>query len=393
MGANDEGRFPLLAAVAAGDMDEVRRLVEEEGEDVTNVILDTHASPPLCFTALGMAARQGSVEIVRYLLSRGADANFSDLEDQSILTWLVGGPYKGCTREKALAVAQLLIDHGADVSLAGSDGLSPLLLAIGRGFKGMRELLEKNGAKLDMAGIRRHREEILVAAARHDYGPLVRLIAKEGMDMRLSGEGERRAKGEGRSEDGRNEGEAGACGNLLTMAAAYGSSSACLAFLKAGVEPDVRDGEGSTPLFYAAQFGMRSVARALVAAGADVNNRDGNGMTPMHGAAIQGDVEIARLLKDAGADLEAKNELGHTPLHVAAVMDRVKVARWLVENGACVEGVDEEGRTPFMEACAEKSLGCVEFFLERHVDRRRKDIHGWDAQTLLTMKGTGGGTR
>jgi ankyrin repeat protein len=56
--------------------------------------------------------------------------------------------------------------------------------------------------------------------------------------------------------------------------------------LAKGVDPDVRDSRGRTPLMIAAYFGYPDIARILLEKGADVNARDNKGRTPLRWAYI-----------------------------------------------------------------------------------------------------------
>jgi ankyrin repeat protein len=54
-----------------------------------------------------------------------------------------------------------------------------------------------------------------------------------------------------------------------------------------------------------------------MSSGIDVDISDTNGWTPLHWACRNGDVDTVRLLTDSGANLHSKNIQGQTPLDVA----------------------------------------------------------------------------
>jgi hypothetical protein len=87
--------------------------------------------------------------------------------------------------------------------------------------------------------------------------------------------------------------------------------------LEEGADPNIRDGDGNTPLHFAASKGCAEVARLLLEHGADPNAQDKSGETPLHVAASMGHVDVVRLLLERGADPSIRNREGKTPLDIA----------------------------------------------------------------------------
>jgi uncharacterized protein len=68
-----------------------------------------------------------------------------------------------------------------------------------------------------------------------------------------------------------------------------------------GVDVNVTDQTGSTPLLEAARYGHEDICRILIAAGANLKSKDKDGKTALQ-LAIQGNHdEVVRVLKQAGA--------------------------------------------------------------------------------------------
>jgi ankyrin repeat protein len=80
----------------------------------------------------------------------------------------------------------------------------------------------------------------------------------------------------------------------------------------AGVNVDLKDEIGFTPLHYVASIGQREIAEYLIEKGANVNAKDIEGATPLHYAASS--TIIVQLLLEKGADVNSKNNDGETPL-------------------------------------------------------------------------------
>lgn len=82
--------------------------------------------------------------------------------------------------------------------------------------------------------------------------------------------------------------------------------------LRAGVNPNLQDIAGYTPLHHASVGGMKSLVKALLKAGVDVDVVNIEGRSPLHYAAAYGHAEVAGLLLDAGADAEIEDINGTT---------------------------------------------------------------------------------
>lgn len=119
----------------------------------------------------------------------------------------------------------------------------------------------------------------------------------------------------------------------LTLAALKGETGLVIELLKAGADPDARDGQGRTPLLEAAFGGHIDTLSALLEAGADPNARDPDGWSPLMEAASKGRFEVVKLLLAAGADANATNREGRSALALAA-HDHLRMARLIRRCGA-----------------------------------------------------------
>jgi truncated hemoglobin YjbI len=133
---------------------------------------------------------------------------------------------------------------------------------------------------------------------------------------------------------------------LLHTAASAGNLTAVQWLLAAGVNADVKDQGGHTPLYWLGNGceGGAEVVRALVRGGANVNACEGvKRCTPLHMAARRGFVAVAEALIECGANIEARDSLGDTPLRRAVNCRRPGVAALLLERGANRHSIGSEG--------------------------------------------------
>lgn len=118
-----------------------------------------------------------------------------------------------------------------------------------------------------------------------------------------------------------------------------------------GVDPDVRDQSGWSPLSWASYNADGPAIEYLLGKGVPINQVNAEGDTPLHGA-IDAEIQWAisesewrkrhvpapdhatRLLVCRGADINARNRRGQTPLDWAVRMGHKAAEKLLRERGA-----------------------------------------------------------
>jgi len=93
-------------------------------------------------------------------------------------------------------------------------------------------------------------------------------------------------------------------------------------FIKAGMDINARDKDGSTALMVTSEKGDSEMAQLLIQNGADVNAKNIDGYTPLMYVAYKGNLEIAELLIKNKADVSAKDKDGWTALRYASIQGR-----------------------------------------------------------------------
>jgi ankyrin repeat protein len=190
--------FAFLAERASGAARLTRHLVSEGAGFDANAIVYGRAR------RLDLVISTGNLEMTRFLVEQGADVN---------AVMYVFAPLENAAARGYLKIAELLLEHGADVDLRGKDGSPPLRWAVERGHADVVDLLLEHGAALDFTD--------------EHYGR-----------------------------------------DLLHIAALNGHLDIVESLVSHGAELNGRDGTGRTPLQLAANYGHQLVADYLVERGA-----------------------------------------------------------------------------------------------------------------------------
>jgi hypothetical protein len=129
-GCAADQQSPLERAAVLGQRDEVARLLAGGA--------DPRERTNRGFTALGLAAREGRVEVIELLVRAGADPNLRDTNENE---WT---PLLNAVHKHQRPAVVTLLRLGADPDIGG--GLTPLIMAAGYGDTDMVRLLLDRGA-------------------------------------------------------------------------------------------------------------------------------------------------------------------------------------------------------------------------------------------------------
>ncbi|XP_039713103.1 protein phosphatase 1 regulatory subunit 12C isoform X3 [Pteropus medius] len=256
----------FLAACAGGDLDEAR-LMLRAADPGPGTELDPAAPSPARavldstnadgISALHQACIDENLEVVRFLVEQGATVDQADNEGWTPLHVAASCGY--------LDIARYLLSHGANIAAVNSDGDLPLDLAESDAMEGLLKA-EIACRGVDVEAAKRAEEELLL----HDTR------------CWLNG---------GAMPEARHP-RTGA--SALHVAAAKGYIEVMRLLLQAGYDPELRDGDGWTPLHAAAHWGVEDACRLLAEHGGGMDSLTHAGQRPCDLA----DEEVLSLLEE-----------------------------------------------------------------------------------------------
>ncbi|XP_060903527.1 protein phosphatase 1 regulatory subunit 12C isoform X2 [Labrus mixtus] len=237
----------FLAACASGDTEEAQVMLNEaketklrNGEDVTEIINCANADG---ITALHQACIDGSMEIVSFLLERGANVNQVDSEG-----WTSLHVAASCGHPD---IAEFLLQQGASLSAVNCDGDVPLDIVLDETTESLlQDYTLRQGVDLEAA--KRLEEEQIMKDARAWLN-------------------------DGPPTDLRNP-KTGA--TPLHVAAAKGYLEALKILCQCGLDVSAVDFDGWTPLHAAAHWGQGEACRVLTEQLCNMEARSNAGQTP-----------------------------------------------------------------------------------------------------------------
>jgi len=272
----NEGEFetPMYGAAGVAHHAPLTRLLLERGADPNDVEVVYHSPETDDFAAMALVVETGRVtpenlavmlirkhdwhdlEGVRYLLQHGADANGVWNRRSSPL-------HHAIARDNDLEIIELLVDYGADPTVALGD-MTGIARAAHRGRRDLLELFRKRGFPIELGGVDR-----LIAACALDEKERIRTIRQQepALVAELLAQG----------------------GRLLAEFAATANDAGVENLLDLGVPIEARyegDGyfgiaPGSPALHVASWRAWHRTVKTLIARGADVNARDGKAQSPL----------------------------------------------------------------------------------------------------------------
>jgi ankyrin repeat protein len=251
-------------------------------------------------------------EIVKFLLSNGADPDISTFEKETVLMILAG-------MNSDSEIIDILLNNNADVNLKDKEGRNALfyLLQGGKNKKILKKLLE-NGININAADLY-GKTALMTAVINFADNEIINLLIEHNADLNI------------RDNKGKTV--------LLHAAERYFEKSWSLQ-LEKGEEFILAYYSNNGKLIYKIEKeetpANSELLMLFIDKGADVTIKDFNNLSVLHMACLNnGTPELIKLIISKGAAVNCVNSWGWTPLMFAACFnDKNEVFKILLEAGA-----------------------------------------------------------
>lgn len=381
-------------AIQHGRTERVKRALEK-GANPNHAGSYYHPMPML--QAVRQYSESTALDILRLLAEKGGNIETIDSEGRNVLHMAI---YRNSTHTE---VARWLIDAGADILVMDNYGVTPLFRAIdSRAWDTVELLLDRggdavgvdgNGRTLPMAAIaadaplnllERLSEKADLNAGNRDKPAALHLAVAKGVKQSRDDEEDSSRDGQEYvdwllTRQGLNLNVRDKKGRTPLLAAIdFGRTGIARSLLNAGAATDVADKEGDYPMTAAARSQNQEALEALIARGAALDQADGKRMTPLALAARNGSIRMVMTLLSAA---EARSEpLNLQPaLFLAAEKGHGRVMELLIAGGADVNAPDDEGHTPLMKAALSDQVEALSILIKAGAKPDTGDRHGLQA--------------
>ena len=305
---------PLIAAVAGGNLEAVKILLDRGAEPFPAYMISLNADDKIMVkyltkrigintkdergrTPLFYAATINNLKMVRFLIKLGADVNAivskEGEEGETALTYL-SMLFNDGLLKISQGIVKALIAAGADYDRA-------MVLAIKENNLKLMDLLLKAGADINKPCLA-NQTPLSAAILHSNSGPeilkMIKLLIKRGADI-----------------DQKIFFDEGAFSNVLNLAISMDRPDIVKILLNAGADPNFLDYSGKSSIMFSI-LTSNKILRLLLSNGGNPNLKDNNGRTPLMLAAIDGDSEdgVIKSLLEFGADPNIQDEKGYTAL-------------------------------------------------------------------------------
>jgi len=347
-------------------------------------------------TALGYACKYGHLEIVKFLVEKGADINQKNDFGKTPLMY--------ASARGHLEIVELLLKNKADINKKNSKDMTALMYASLHEYPKIVKLLIEKGASINnkdnnkfnafmLANKNTHSSNkadlILIQKSLKGRENLLKKNFKELLEASKNGNLKKveLLLKENNVDINEKDSIGDSIGNTALMEACeYGHLEIVKLLIEKGADVNLDNNFGITALMYASKKGYLKIIELLLKNDADINYQDNYGKNSAYTALIyackEGQLETVKLLLKKGANINEKDVSNETALLIACSSGHLEIVKLLLKNGADMNQVDKFGFNSLMMATKAGKLEIVKFLVENGADVKYKNKTGDTALTL-----------
>lgn len=281
---------------------------------------------------LNSAAKNGCIEIYKYLIKNGAKTNVVNYEGASPLSMAAAGGH--------LDACKLLVSAGADIKHLTVHGSSILDFAVRSGNPELVEYLFNIG--LTLGDSDKNYPPITIAASCQHIA-IVKILLAHGAEINQTNQMGFTA---------------------LIQSCKINSLELTTLLLQAGADPNIADKDQRTPLVYAATNNAVEIIKLLLGYRAKLFTDKHYGWHALLQAVAGGHLEVATYLLEKKVPIKTHTNLINLSFNTKGNEDNhIRMLQLLLRYGASILGPDFQGNDALMLAVKEKKLKVMSFLL------------------------------
>ncbi|KAG9282716.1 ankyrin-3-like [Astyanax mexicanus] len=386
----------ILKAVSTGDLSLLQALLKE------TVISDRNSSID---TLLHIAADHGQVAVINFLLRKGAKLDMRDHQGRTALHRAAEAGH--------MAASMALVRAGADIHAKDQASKTPQHLAAQNGHRNtvksliaeeakscknqttflhmaameddpvLADILLKNGASADAQDSQRKTPLFYAISCGHEKTAAVLLQAGAQVNSAIieaAFDLNRESVLSLLLRNIKNRMSQNELKTILFKAVKRNLDGVVAALIEIGIDVNVRDDLGYTPLLLATELRNVEVFKMLVSEKAHLDKKLPNQTSALHLAIQSGSMQITQILLNKGMDPNITGPKDQTPLHLSALYNQPTLMALLLRKGAQVDAVTQDGLTALHLASQCGHTEAVAQLLEG-----KADVHAWDRQSRTAL--------
>ena len=342
-----EGNSLIHYAIINGDIQSIQIIINQ------NINLESNGNG---LTPLLFATKMNKIEIMKILLSNGANVNAKTKEGYYPLLFAI--------ERSNLNSIKLLVQYDGNIEIKTNQGITPLFAAIARCNIDIVKYLLTIGASTQSQTMKRNCfgsiecqsiDPLQFAFINSNLTICSYLYSSGLINCRYS--------------------------KLIFYAFAnsIGYSELLTKYLiKQSVNLEETDVNGYTILYIVCSEGKLNLVELLIKEGAYVNFKHKiNYQTPLHAASMKGHLKIVKTLFENGAFVNCRSKHNETPLFYAAWNNHIEIVEYLISVGANIDLVNNLSYSPLM-ACIENGYDTlIKTFVESNADLNIRTKNGY----------------
>ncbi|OPJ77009.1 ankyrin-3-like [Patagioenas fasciata monilis] len=335
----------IFDAVAKGYLSELQKTLKDNDINVLNSLSET---------LLHVAAANGHLKVMQYLISKGAKTDVKDKTGRTAL-------HRAAENSHGDAVKALL-QCGAYMYSLDRQGKTPLHLAAQNNHSHVLKLILKEEARSY-----RNQHNILHMSALKDESSLAKMLLQAGACTDGKDDRGQTALSYAVSQVSENTVkallEAGACVDSNMTERAFNSSHPSIFKILLEYSKGLSSDMMESALFRAVQKNLHGIVAALIDRGTDINPYNEMQYTPLLLACETGKVESAEVLIKKGADFKIKTPASDTALHLAVQAGAASITNLLLRKGMQVNLRNQADETPLHVAALHNKRALIGLLL------------------------------
>jgi ankyrin repeat protein len=287
------------------------------------------------------AAKQGSFQVLKDLLDKGAELNTTVSDSLKKRTLLHHASQKNHPE-----IVEFLIKKGIPVNIKDAQGKTPLWYACEENNYEAAETLVNNGCDINITGDWNPLDR--ASSASYDGIEVVKLLIDNGANVNLV--------------------VGGSSHIALASALRQENIEASKLLIKNGSNVNHIDAKGETPMMNMVYFDREDHLKLLFTNNAHTKGKHSySGEEILHHAAFGGYPGMIKILIENKASLNPTNNQGKTPLHIAVERNKPKAVKELLAANSDLTIRDQNGQTAYEIALKTNNAKSIIKIFEDHL--------------------------